>query len=422
MIKLSNHKITLLIMLCLIALYACEKDEVIIPGLQPTYTIEEITIEGNPVFKITGTINESITLTTDKAYLLSGLIFVEDTLSIEAGTTIYAETNNLSALIIARKAKLLAQGNANNPIIFTSVAKLTGTPAAGDWAGLHINGQASLNTRSTALTEIIGKYGRTDVQANDGDNSGSLKYTRVEYAGKALGGSTGAINFNGVGSNTELDYLQAYQSLGSGIRFRGGAARLRHAVSTQTSGRAYRWDAGWHGLGQYWVAHYPQTTNDTLTGIEGRSGSIENLPISNPVLSNITIVGLGDISSAPQVRGIRLRDSTQGKIYNSLITNCRRAVRADYSATFINNQQLVFANNNLFDNNPNYYDGSTSNASLFSNSIFNNTENPVTLNGYVGVDPGGVFSVENLEPWFESVTYKGAVSSSNNWAASWVLE
>ncbi len=422
MMKYSNLKIAFFIAVILIVFSSCEKDEVLIPGLQPTYTIEETTVNGQTLFRITGTINQTVSLTANNTYLLSGLVFVEDTLSIEAGTTIYAETNSPSALIIARKAKILALGNANNPIVFTSLANLTGTPSQGDWVGLHMNGQASLNTRSSALSAVIGKYGRTDIQANDEDNSGSLQYVRVEYAGKALGESTGAININGVGSLTQLDYVQVYQSLGNGIRFRGGTARLKHAVATQSYGKAYRWDAGWRGLGQYWVAHYPQTTTDTLTAIEGRSGALDNLPISNPVLSNITVVGLGTQSSDPQVRGIRFRDSTHGKIYNSLITNCRRAVRADNSTSFINNQQLVFANNNLHDNNPDYYDGSTSQASLFSNASFNNTQNIVTMDGFVGTSPGGTFSVQNLNPWFDAVTYKGAVPASNNWTASWIRE
>ncbi|MDC8005271.1 hypothetical protein POV27_14510 [Aureisphaera galaxeae] len=414
--------IFLLTVMALFLFASCEKDEVIIPGLQPTYTIEETTIQGNSLFRITGAINESITLTADKDYILSGLVFVEDTLSIEPGTTIYAETSSPTALIVSRKADIQASGNANNPIVFTSISKLTGTPVAGDWAGLHINGQATLNQRSTNLVDAIGKYGRTDVQADDTDHSGELKYVRIEYAGKVLGASSGAVNFNGVGNTTELDYIQVYQSLGHGIRFRGGTVRLKHAISTQTLGKAYRWDAGWRGLGQFWVAHYPQTTQDTLTGIEGRSGAPENTPVSNPILSNVTIVGLGSNSSDPQIRGIRLRDSTHGKIYNSLLTQCRRAIRADYSATLINNQQLIFSHNNLFDNGPDYYDGTTSNASLFSDPSFQNEQTPAAMNGFVGVSQGNTLPIPNVDPWFDPVSFKGAVPPGNNWTSNWALE
>ncbi len=410
------------LLITIIVFSSCEKDTVIIPGLQPTYSIDDVVVQGQNLKKITGSINESITLNNSNAYLLSGIVFVEDTLTIEQGTVIYAETNLLTALVINRKARVEATGTASAPIVFTSVKELSSSGQTGDWGGIHINGQAALNTRSTLLVDLIGKYGRTDALVDDEDDSGVMQYVRVEFAGKDMNGSTGAFNLNAVGSQTNLQYIQAYKSNGQGIRFRGGKARLKYAIATQTIGRAYRWDAGWRGYGQFWVAHYTQSVTDTLTGIEGRSGAPNDPPVSSPVLSNITIVGLGSAATDTQVRGIRFRDSTLGKVYNSLITKCRRAVRADYAQTYINAGTLVFANNNLWDNNPDYYVTATSNADLFANPQYNNTSHVVPLNGYVGTDTGGAFGVQNVNNWFDAVNYKGAVQTGTNWTQGWVRD
>jgi hypothetical protein len=417
---LRNFSKTLLILIVLsFIVSACEKDTVLIPGNAPTYTIEDVVVHGQPLRKITGSINESITLTSADAYLLSGIVFVEQTLTIEPGTLIYASTSSLTALVVNRGATIFANGTAVNPIVFTSENELLASSNTGDWGGLHINGQASINFRSSGLTDLIGKYGRIDASFNDQDNSGTMKYVRVEYAGREMNGSSGAFNLNGVGNATLLEYIQAYKSLANGVRFRGGTARIKHLMSTQSIGIGFRWDAGWRGLGQYWVVNYPETTSDTLTAIEGRSGALDNPPVSAPVISNITIVGLGSTSSDPQIRGIRFRDSTHGKIYNSLITKCRRGVRADNSQPFIDEGTLVFAHNNLFDNLPDYYTGTTSDAGSFSDPSFNNTGNVISMNGYIGVDIENPFTITSLSNWFENVTYKGAVKPGSNWTLGW---
>jgi len=417
---LRNFSKTLFILMVIsITLSACEKDTVLIPGNAPTYTIEEVVVHGQPLRKITGSINESITLTSADAYLLSGIVFVEETLKIEQGTIIYAATSSLTALVVNRGATIFANGTAVNPIVFTSENELLASSNAGDWGGLHINGQASINSRNSGLTDLIGKYGRIDASFNDQDNSGTMKYVRVEYAGREMNGSSGAFNLNGVGNATLLEYIQVYKSRANGVRFRGGTSRIKHLMSTQSIGNGFRWDAGWRGLGQYWVVNYPETTSDTLTAIEGRSGALDNPPVSAPVISNTTIVGLGFTSNDPQIRGIRFRDSTHGKIYNSLITKCRRGVRADNSQSFIDEGTLVFAHNNLFDNFPDYYTGTTSDAGSFQDPLFNNTTNIISMDGFIGVDFDNPFTITSISNWFEMVTYKGAVKPGSDWTLGW---
>ena len=300
---------------------SCVKENLVIPTIEPTYKIEDITIEGVQLKKITGTINESLNLKNTYQYLLSGLVYVEDSLTIQEGTIFYADNNVLTSLIVNRSAMIFANGTAQQPIIFTSENEIRQTAQPGDWGGIHINGQASLNSRKSGLVELIGKYGRTDIDANDLDNSGQLKYVRIEYGGRIMNGESGSLNLNGVGSNTSIEHIQVYKSLTSGIRFRGGAANLKYAISTQPEGRGFRWDDGWRGFGQFWIVHFPESMSDTVTAIEGRSGIVTDLPISSPIISNITVVGLGINSFSPVIRGIRFREATHGKIYNSIITN-----------------------------------------------------------------------------------------------------
>ncbi|HFC01056.1 MAG TPA: hypothetical protein ENJ53_09660 [Phaeodactylibacter sp.] len=398
---------------------SCVKENVLIPAPELTYKIEDVTIEGVALKKITGSINQSLTLKSSYQYLLSGLVFVEDSLTIEKGATFYATTDEVTALIIKRRAKIFASGTADEPIIFTSQNTLTGTSQPGDWGGIHINGAASLNSRRSGLVELIGKYGRTDMTANDLDDSGKINYLRIEYAGKDMNGESGAFNLNGVGSSTTVTHIQVYQALSNGIRCRGGAANLKYAIATQPSGKGFRWDDGWRGFGQYWVVHFTETTTDTLTAIEGRSGTVSDLPISAPVISNITIIGLGENAGSPQVRGIRFRNATHGKIYNSIIAHCQRGVRADYALTNINSGNLIFANNNVFNNNPNYYSSSSSVADIFETSSFNNSSNVITMDGYKGTATDNVFAISGISSWFDNVNFKGAVEMGNDWTNGW---
>ena len=399
---------------------SCVKENLVIPTIEPTYKIEDITIEGVQLKKITGTINESLNLKNTYQYLLSGLVYVEDSLTIQEGTIFYADNNVLTSLIVNRSAMIFANGTAQQPIIFTSENEIRQTAQPGDWGGIHINGQASLNSRKSGLVELIGKYGRTDIDANDLDNSGQLKYVRIEYGGRIMNGESGSLNLNGVGSNTSIEHIQVYKSLTSGIRFRGGAANLKYAISTQPEGRGFRWDDGWRGFGQFWIVHFPESMSDTVTAIEGRSGIVTDLPISSPIISNITVVGLGINSFSPVIRGIRFREATHGKIYNSIITNCIRGVRADYSQPYIDAGDLVFANNSVFNNFPNYYSSSSSVAEMFESPSFNNSSDFITMDGFKGTSSQNVFQISNLHSWFDNVTFKGALESANNWTDGWM--
>src|SRR5687768_4310510 len=134
------------------------------------------------VVVVSGEITGTETWTADFYYVLRGAVFVRNagTLNIQAGTWIIGESGSVGTLIVERGGRLNAIGTREQPIVFTS-DQAPGTRARGDWGGLIINGRAPVN-RPGGL--YVGE-GDTGIAGGDdpNDNSGSLRYVRVEFAG-----------------------------------------------------------------------------------------------------------------------------------------------------------------------------------------------------------------------------------------------
>ncbi|TRX58245.1 hypothetical protein FNH22_14395 [Fulvivirga sp. M361] len=373
----------------------------------PTFTIIDTLIVSQNYKWIKGDINIDTTLLSNESYALTGIVKVTNraTLTIEAGTTIYADTTGVSTLAVQQNSSIMAEGTSDAPIIFTS---LNDNPEPGDWGGIHLNGLGTVTAPNALLAAEVGDYGGS----NNADNSGTMKYIRIEYAGRSVGGSTGALNFNGVGNATVVDFVHIFNPNSHGIRFRGGKSGLKHALVTDPETRAIRWDNAWTGYGQFWTVTYSQEPPSNDTAIEGRDVG------SNPTISNVTVLSLGGIA-LDNTRGIRLRSNTHGKIYNAIITNTERGVRADTGAEpDITNGDLVFANSRVF-NNP---EGNYRNDGAEFENGFDNSSTPVTLTGYVGSDATGALDPTTLSPWFSSASYIGAVETGNDWTTGWIKE
>ncbi len=374
----------------------------------PTFIIKDTVVATQTYRLVRGNINLDTVFKATDPWLLSGVVEVSNgiTLTIEEGTTVYADTTGVTALAVQTEGGLIAEGSLANPIIFTS---LNDNPAHGDWGGIHINGLAPVTSTNASLVAVIGEYGGT----NSVDNSGVLKYVRVEYAGKSVGGSTGALNFNAVGDQTTLDFIQVYSPNSRGIRFRGGKANLKHAVVTDPATRAVVWEDAWVGFGQFWVVTYSAEPPSNDTAIEGRDAE------SDPTISNVTVLSLGG-TAFNNTRGVRFRNNTHGRMYNAIVTATERGVRADTGSDVdINNGDLIFAHSRVYDNPEGNY---RNDADLFENAAFNNSITPVTLNGYVGSDTDGALDPTGLDPWFSAGSYIGAVETGNDWTSGWIRE
>jgi len=192
-----------------------------------------------------------------------------------------------------------------------------GTRFRGDWGGLVINGRAPLNLPGgTAIGEgSTGVYGGT----NPADNSGILRYVRVEFAGIEFSpdNELNGIAFQGVGNGTIVENIQIHYNKDDGIEMFGGTVNIKRVVLTNIGDDNIDWTWGWTGKLQFAVVQ--QRGDDTDQGIEGDNHSTQQnlLPRSAPTLYNITLIGDPNSTLGPEsTNGMRLRVGTAGIIRN----------------------------------------------------------------------------------------------------------
>ena len=269
--------------------------------------------------ELTGNQSADLTLDAANEYLVTGPLIMEDgtTLTIPAGTTIKAAATGADVYVaIAQGAKIDANGTASNPIIFTSNSS---TPNAGDWGGLILLGKAPINSvvggDATSTSEIASlPYGGSATN----DNSGTIRYVRVEYSGGKADGQSenNGISFYGVGNGTTVEYLQAYEGKDDGVEFFGGTVNVDYLAVINAEDDSIDWTEGYTGT---ITNAYVQHGVDHDKGIEadGFNTDIGNNAdpkfYSKPTVINLTIVGLG---SGTGSEAIRLRAGTQGIFTN----------------------------------------------------------------------------------------------------------
>lgn len=363
---------------------------------------------------LTGNITANATLTSGSSYKLSGGLHVKagNTLTIEPGVTVVAVDDDApDYILIEQGAKIDAQGTASNPIVMTSELKKSGA-----WGGIHICGRAHTNAGEGVLSEIgNAPYGGSD----DSDNSGTLRYIRLEYTGFALDEEHEAngISFYGVGNGTTVEYVQAYKGSDDGFEFFGGSVNVKHMVVTDCTDDSFDWTEGWNGRGQFLVAYQSgEEECDCLMECDNNGNNFDATPVAHPILSNLTLVG---DNSANNTRGIRLRAGTQAEIYNSIITDKAKCITLETEQTEqallsgTSKLQYIAMSSDLNSENGIYT------AEMFAAATGNSTDYVNALaNDYVGTISGGVTPDD---PFFTRVDYKGAVSASDDWTSGWTL-
>lgn len=277
------------------------------------------------------TLTANVTIPADSCISFKGKLHVPNgvTLTINPGTTILADTSIETALIIDQGGKIDAQGTVNKPIVFTP-----GVPAAskspGAWGGIVIHGNAPVSTNNSSTsgttTELkSGPYGGNTAN----DNSGTLKYVRIEYAGYLISANSKEYNgltLYGVGSGTTIDYVQALNGSDDGFEMFGGTVNLKHVLATGNEDDGLDWTEGWQGTIQFAVVTLDKSSNNAIEGDGGvadTDGTVSNAGMSVPVLSNITILGSSQDYSAGTYEGslINIRKSGGVKLYNTYIGN-----------------------------------------------------------------------------------------------------
>jgi hypothetical protein len=307
---------------------------------------------GAMVATISSDITASRTLFADTLYTISGFVHVASgaTLTIEPGTVIHGDFNTLgSALFVLRGAKINAVGTEAAPIVFTS-SRAVGERQPGDWGGLILVGNAQINRSAPVILE-----GSNTGPANppvdyaggtvDTDDSGELKYVRVEFAGyaPAQDAELNSFTFAAVGSATRLSYLQSMSGLDDAFEFFGGQADANHLVSYESGDDHFDMSEGYQGRMQYLIAYQSRVLipragagnvsndpqgieNDGCAGANCTNGQIST-PLNIPLVANFTLVGTGPgvVDGTSGGIGMMLRRGTGGYYVNGVVTRWPRA-------------------------------------------------------------------------------------------------
>lgn len=379
---------------------------------------EEIVVENGVTLNGKVAKGQTVILSEGYSFQLSGEYIVEEggLLKIEPGVKIVAKTDETPDYILVKQgAQIEAIGTAGNPIVMTAE---TGE----DWGGIHICGRAHTN-KGEGLSEI----GNAPYGGNtEDDNSGTIKYVRLEYTGFALDPTheSNGISLYGVGSGTTIENVCIYKGKDDGIEFFGGSVNLKYAVVIDAEDDSFDWTEGWNGKGQFLVASQKGTTGakdngDCLMECDNNGDDATATPVSHPVLANLTLIGN---NSAEGTRGIRLRAGTEVEIYNALVADKSKCVTVETveteEALKANKSKLQYITcTGVFDSK----EGKYTNDMFLTAGNHNATNATINLtNTYVGT-LASEFNAKSLDKFFEDASYQGAVSSDNDWTnASWV--
>jgi hypothetical protein len=277
-----------------------------------------------------------VVLDASKTYKLTGAIKVENgaTLTIPAGTVIEGTGGTASYISVAQGAKINVNGTAAKPVIMTAAVK-----QAGKWGGLVICGKAPINRvsggASTATSEVAElTYGGT----NSADNSGSIKYLRIEYAGAAFNDAKefNGLSFFGVGSGTVVENVEAYYGADDGFEFFGGSVNTKNLISIGNEDDQFDWTEGWNGTNENWYGKLDFGKGNRGIEADNFEFGYGFTPIANPTITNLTLVGPGStaaVANFAENQAIKLRRGTKGLISNVVLSSWATGVDVENDET-----------------------------------------------------------------------------------------
>lgn len=278
-------------------------------------------------------INKKVELDASKIYRLKGKVIIGkgSELIIPAGTKIIGEGGTSAYIAIAQEGKIFVNGTKEAPVVMTGVEA-----KRGNWGGLVICGKAPINKGTTATAEVSDlTYGGTDAN----DNSGSIQYLRIEYAGAAYNSEKefNGLSFFGVGSGTKIEYVQTHEGSDDGFEWFGGTVNTKYLVSTHNDDDQFDWTEGWNGTNEFWFSKESGVAN---RGIEADNNSKDRsaAPIANPTIKNITLVGLGlnTSSELTETQAMKLREGTKGIMDNVVLSNWKTGFDVEHDETLAN--------------------------------------------------------------------------------------
>lgn len=421
-----------------VALVSCDDTETVEPPVNNNSGLE--VIEGD--------ITANTTLDASKKYLLKGKVFVQapNVLTIPAGTIIFGDKASKGALIINRGAQINAVGTASNPIIFTSNAPV-GYRNRGDWAGIVICGNAETNGNANSTIEGIsasgtenGLYGPGAGAAINNQNSGTMKFVRIEFAGQELSpdNELNSLTMGSVGSGTVIENIMVSYANDDAYEWFGGTNNHKFLIAYSTWDDDFDTDRGYSGKVQFGLVIRDANIADKSGSRAWESSSNNNAsatPHSAPEFANITVVGPRVFTTSINANYqavAEINSNSNIKIHNSILAGFPTGVR---------------------------FNGSGANAAVSGSYLFRNAANTSTGGGsslptdfatvnqvlgdsasFVGQVWASAPSFTNFNPLlagssplasgatavagFDAVTYVGAFGSSAdagwNWGQPWI--
>ncbi|MER3498220.1 MAG: hypothetical protein C4308_06060 [Chitinophagaceae bacterium] len=284
-----------------------------------------------------GKIDRDTVLRAINNYILKGLVYITNnaTITIEPGTVIKGQfTDPVGGLIITRGAKINAAGTLDKPIVFTSASP---SPRSGDWAGIVLLGKARTNASYNGIAGVgeieggvndaqgNGLYGGTD----DNDNSGVLRYVRIEYAGYAYlpDKEINSLTMGGVGRGTTIDHIQVTYAKDDAFEWFGGSVDAKYLIAYRTQDDDFDTDNGFSGRIQFGLVVRDSSIADVskseaMESDNDANGST-NTPQTSAVFSNITMIGpkaaLNNTGNSYYLAAVQVRRNTSISIFNSVI-------------------------------------------------------------------------------------------------------
>jgi len=434
------------------------------PALTATCEVLVVPSTGQ-VITVSGDITSDTKWYSQAKYMLSGFVYVKNgaVLTIEPGTIIKGVINTKATLIIERGAKIMAEGTADKPIVFTS-GKPAGDRNTGDWGGLVICGTAKTNKHDNgagigiAEGGILSEYGGTD----DNDNSGVLQYVRIEFPGIPLT-STANSEINGltlysVGKSTVIDHIQVSFSGDDSFEWFGGNVNLKYIVAFRGLDDDLDTDNGYSGKVQFAFALRDPNKSDQSgsNGFESDNDADGSLltPVTSPLFSNITVYGPLTVTNTLPTghnfqKSMHLRRGTMTSIYNSVLVGYPEGLQIDgqkgNSPVSADVNELQIENSVLAGMTVNYIEstGTVANpytvaqhVAYFQSAARNNIDN-MTIADVIGASlinltspgllpetgspllAGASFTNPRLtDPFFTAVAYRGAFGTTN-WTSGW---
>ena len=290
------------------------------------------------IVDVEGVIEGNVTWTANRIYRLKGFVRVGEelvagtvtkigNLTIEAGTTIIGDIATKGTLVVHRGSKLNAVGTAAAPIVFTS-GQPVGARNPGDWGGVVLCGKATNN--QGVNIELEGAYKGFHGGSTNNDNSGTLKYVRIEYAGVPIipNAEINSLTMGSVGSGTTIEYVQASYGLDDSFEWFGGTVNGKYLIAYKGTDDDFDCDFGWTGTVQFALGYRDGNLADGSGSngfeVDNDAAGSANTPFTAPTFANVSIIGPRSSNTSfvdlNFQNGLQLRRNNKIKIYNTFVT------------------------------------------------------------------------------------------------------